>query len=194
MYVPPAFALPDDAARAFVAAHPFATLFTAGALGPYASHVPLVLRGEALVGHLARANPQAGELGAGPVLAVFTGPHAPVDPAWYEHPDRQVPTWNYVAVHVTGRAVVLDDARAAVAALAHATGLQDPPSDGSPARERLLDGLARGIVAFEVRELRFEGKAKLSQNRSPADRERVRARLAASDDPAARAVARWMEP
>lgn len=192
MYVPHLFALPEDAARTFVAGHPFAVLFTAGALGPFASHVPLVPRGDALVGHLARSNPQAADLAGGPALAVFAGPHAAVDPAWYEHPERQVPTWNYVAVHVRGRAVVLDDARAALEALTHATGLQDPPSDGSPERERLVEGLARGVVAFELRDLTWHGKAKLSQNRTPADRARVRERLAASDDPVARAVAAWM--
>ena len=47
----------------------------------------------------------------------------------------------------------------------------------------------RGIVAFEIPIDRLEGKAKLSQNRSAADRARVRAALAAEDDPLARAVA-----
>jgi transcriptional regulator len=192
MYVPPLFALDASTAVDFVRRHPFATLFTAGALGPYASHVPLVPRGDALVGHLARANPQCGDLGNGLALAVFAGPHAAVDPAWYEHPARQVPTWNYVAVHVRGRVVVLDDARAALEALTSATGLQDPVSDGTPERERLVEGLARGVVAFELRDLAWEGKAKLSQNRTPADRERVRLQLAASEDPVARAVAQWM--
>lgn len=192
MYVPPAFSLPEDAARAFVAAHPFAILFTAGPRGPFGTHLPLALAGDVLVGHVARQNPQAEELAAGPVLAVFSGPHAAVDPAWYEHPERQVPTWNYLAVHVRGRAVVTDAPRVAVEILARATGLQDPVSDGSPERERLVNGLAGGIVAFEIRDLSFVGKAKLSQNRSAADRGRVRDALASSPDPLARSVAEWM--
>ncbi len=52
--------------------------------------------------------------------------------------------------------------------------------------------MLRGIVAFEIPIDRLEGKAKLSQNRGAADRARVRAALAASDDPLARAVAALM--
>jgi transcriptional regulator len=55
-----------------------------------------------------------------------------------------------------------------------------------------LEGMMRGIVAFEIPIDRLEGKAKLSQNRSAADRARVRAALAAEDDPLARAVADLM--
>ena len=55
-----------------------------------------------------------------------------------------------------------------------------------------VEGMMRGIVAFEMPIDRLEGKAKLSQNRPVADQARVRAALAAEDDPMARAVAELM--
>ena len=55
-----------------------------------------------------------------------------------------------------------------------------------------VEGMMRGIVAFEIPIDRLEGKAKLSQNRPAADQARVRAALGAEDDPLARAVATLM--
>ena len=62
--------------------------------------------------------------------------------------------------------------------------------DGLP--DDYIDRMLRGIVAFEIPIDRLEGKAKLSQNRPPGDRARVRAALATEDDPLARAVAELM--
>src|SRR5581483_7236234 len=61
-----------------------------------------------LLGHVARANPHWRELEGREVLAVFSGPHAYVSPTWYEAADV-VPTWNYVAVHASGTARLVDD-------------------------------------------------------------------------------------
>ncbi|MCI0584604.1 MAG: hypothetical protein L0227_17235, partial [Chloroflexi bacterium] len=55
-----------------------------------------------------------------------------------------------------------------------------------------VEGMMRGIVAFEIPIDRLEGKAKLGQNRPVADQARVRAALSAEDDPLARAVAQLM--
>ena len=193
MYVPSLFA--DD--PALISEHvrrwPFATVFTSGAAGPQASHVPLVLAApDRLVGHLARANPHADDLSVDlpcPILAVFHGPHAFVSSNWYQEPDKHVPTWNYLALHATGSACCLSDPTEALD-LAMAT-LQPPdrvPS-GHASRDAFLASLSRAIVAFEIRVHRWEGKAKLSQNRSPDDRERVRLALAASSDPMDQQVA-----
>jgi transcriptional regulator len=59
-------------------------------------------------------------------------------------------------------------------------------------QDSYVDGMMRGIVAFEIPIDRLEGKAKLSQNRPAGDRARVRAALSAEDDPLARAVATLM--
>lgn len=194
MYVPRPFVEDDpDTIRAHVRRWPFATVITAGPLGLYASHAPLVLdeQGAALIGHLARANPQCADL-TGPVLAVFPGPHAFVSSRWYREPERHVPTWNYVAVHARGRGEVLDDPLVALDLLMAAMQPEDPVPSGEAERDRLVERLSGAIVAFRIVDLRWEGKAKLSQNRDPEDQQRVVAALAASDDPQDRVVAALM--
>ena len=183
-------------------AHSFATVITAVDGVPLASHVPVVVdEGAAgaikIRGHVARANPQWKQMEAGaPVLAIFHGPHGYVSPSWYEDGAKSVPTWNSVAVHAHGRARLLDpsELRASLNDLvaAHEGSAADRwRFDSLPAE--YADKLMRAIVGFELAVERLEGKLKLSQNRSPDDRRRVRERLQGSADPMARDVARWME-
>lgn len=203
MYVPRAFDAPDRAwCHALIRAESFGTLISVdGAGAPFATHLPFLLdpdRGPhgTLLGHVARPNPQWRGFAPGrPVLAIFQGPHAYVSPSWYGvHPS--VPTWNYVAVHAYGVAVILEDAAPVRALLARLVEIHeaDRPAPWSLAAlpEDYLARMLGGIVAFEIPIERLEGKAKLSQNRAAEDQARVRATLAASDDPLARAVARLM--
>jgi transcriptional regulator len=132
---------------------------------------------------MARANPQWRDFDR-ELLVVFNGPHAYVSPTWYQAEPAavRVPTWNYAAVHARGRARVLDEA--ATADLLER--LVDEQERGrwraeleAPARRALL----RAIVAFAIDAPELEGKLKLSQNRAPEDRERVRAEHAAAAHP-----------
>jgi transcriptional regulator len=191
MYVPPAFAADRDTALAIIEAHGFATVITAGDDGPFASHLPLILDADRthLIGHMARANPQWHDLERAPVLAVFHGPHAYVSPTWYAPRPDAVPTWNYVAVHVRGRARV-HDGDASIAALAALTARHEPA--GYPLDADAMARLSRAIVAFTIDLDEVSAKLKLSQNRSPADHGAVIDHLAASDDAGARDVAAWM--
>src|SRR5262249_20205539 len=130
-----------------------------------------------------------------PVLVVFWGAHAYVSPSWYgKHPS--VPTWNYVTVHAYGIPRGIEDA-GRVRALLDRLGRTFGDGRAAPGRmdtlpDSYLDGMVRGIVAFEIPIDRLEGKAKLSQNRSADDRARVQAALRAEDDPLARTVAELM--
>src|SRR5690242_4048306 len=111
MYVPRFNALEDDEAiRAMVRGIGTAELVTVGDDGyPLATRLPVVWEGDRLVMHLARANPHWRAVpldGDVPALAVVTDAEAYVSPAWYatkEEHGRVVPTWNYSAVHLTGR-------------------------------------------------------------------------------------------
>jgi transcriptional regulator len=203
VYIPKPFAAPDVAwCHALMRREPFAILTATDEGGvPFATHLPVLLdetRGPygTLLAHVARQNPHWGLFGAGrPVLVVFPGAHAYVSPSWYaKHPS--VPTWNYVAVHAYGVPRVLDDpadVRATLERLVHTfeNGRAAPwRMDALP--EPYLAGMMQGIVAFEIPIDRLEGKAKLSQNRPEGDQARVRAALAAEDDPLARAVAALM--
>ena len=134
-----------------------------------------------LRGHVSRSNPQAkiGEASV-PALALFIGPHAYVSPSAYPskaETGRVVPTWNYVEVHVHGSLRLTDDADHTIAAV---TDLTDVHEAGRSEPWRVADApddyvarLARGIVSFELVVDRVEAKAKLSQNKSEADRSGV---------------------
>jgi transcriptional regulator len=180
MYIPPSFAETDaDRLHDFLDTFSFATLVTVIDGAPFASHLPMLLdrhRG-VLLGHLARANPHWRGFGGTDSLAIFTGPHGFVSADWYTA-GPAVPTWNFTAVHVYGQArAILDESvlsdivdRLSAKYEASPRWLAELPHDY---RRNLL----KGIVGIELPLGRVEGKFKLSQNRSAADREAVIARL-----------------
>ncbi|MEL6599160.1 MAG: FMN-binding negative transcriptional regulator [Pseudomonadota bacterium] len=108
MHSNPAFRKPDRTRNlAFAAERGFGLLTLAGPDGPLASHIPFILSDTGAVAemHLTRSNPILRCDGAAALLAVV-GPDGYVSPDWYGAPE-QVPTWNYVAVHLRGRVEVL---------------------------------------------------------------------------------------
>lgn len=202
MYVPAHFKEDDpETLHAFMRAHGFALLVTQTADGPFATHLPLLLevdgQGMRLLGHMARANPQWTHFATGgEALAVFQGPHAYVSPTWYAGRAGAVPTWNYAAVHAYGRPSVIEEAERVDALLdALSATYEAGRPDGWSLAEldpKARAAMRRGIVAFELPVIRLEGKWKLSQNRSAADRAGVIAGLEAAGDPDSLATARLM--
>jgi transcriptional regulator len=203
MYVPASFDASDvEFCHAVIRAYPFAAVTTGGG-GPgeqLVSHVPVLVdeqRGPygTLIAHVARASPHHDELASGQTtLVVFTGPHAYISPAWYE-PAPAVPTWNYCAVHAYGVPRLLDDGatRAYLARLsAHFEGNAETAWRFASLPDEYAAKMVRAIVAFEIEIVRLQGKAKLSQNRSPADQARVANALDTSALPGDRELSRWM--
>jgi transcriptional regulator len=195
MYNPATFRV-DDPVRmhALVRGHPLATLVTQGADGLDADHVPLLLDldGERAVlrGHVARANPLWRQAGDGcPALAVFHGPQAYVSPGWYptkQDDPRVVPTWNYAVVHAHGVLRAVDDPawlHDLVIALTreHEAPRQEPWAV-SDAPHDYVAKMLRAVVGLELVVERLEGKWKMSQNRTEADREGVVAGLRGEGD------------
>ncbi|HWI42179.1 MAG TPA: FMN-binding negative transcriptional regulator [Nocardioides sp.] len=196
MYVPRPNAVDEPAARAMVEAYGAGELITVGADGyPLATLLPVLWESDRVVAHFARANPQWRQIHPDtPALLVVGGPQAYVSPSWYaakaEH-GRVVPTWNYSSVHLTGRARVVDDAawlRRVVTALTdrHEARRDDPWRVGDAPAD-YVEGMLKAIVGVELVVERVEGKAKLSQNRSAADRAGVVAGLG-EEHPVARAM------
>jgi transcriptional regulator len=46
------------------------------------------------------------DLEASEVLVIFNGPHTYISSSWYDH--ENVPTWNYIAVHVYGTVKLIE--------------------------------------------------------------------------------------
>ncbi|MCW2787014.1 MAG: paiB [Marmoricola sp.] len=202
MYVPHFNAVADETEiRAMVAGIGSAEVVTTGADGfPRATLLPVLWDGGTVIAHFARANDHWREISDGaPALLICTGPQAYVSPSWYaakaEH-GRVVPTWNYSSVHLSGTARIHDDPVWVRDAVTRLTERHESPREQpwavTDAPEAYLEGNLRAIVGLELTVLRVEGKAKLSQNRSEADRDGVVAGLRASDDPGSRAVADQM--
>jgi transcriptional regulator len=202
MYVPSQFRIDDLAGiRAAMRAAPLASLVTAGEGGLSATPLPLFLEegGGAfgtLCGHIARANPQW-RAGATEGMAIFMGPDAYVSPAWYatkRETGKVVPTWNYVAVHASGPGEFIEDPERLLDHVTRLTELHEAgradPWAVSDAPGRFVAAQLRGIVGVRLHVERLEGKAKLSQNRSAADRAGVAEALGRSEAAADRAVAR----
>jgi transcriptional regulator len=185
LYIPQHFRVDDPAALAdFIETNAFGTLVSSSSSGIHVSHVPFVVERDdggsmRLLGHVARANAQWQALeGADHVLAIFQGPHAYVSPGWYEqHPS--VPTWNYAAVHATGRARLMDDAELHELLMRLSSSYEagrEKPWRMSELPAAYVDSMLKMIVGFELAVERLEGKFKLSQNR-PAEVARVIAAL-----------------
>lgn len=200
MYVPRHFAFPHDATAAlhdWIEGYPFGILITPGdgttdpEAGLQAAHLPFVLDRDhgphgTLAGHVARANPAWTTFAPGrEVLVIFQGPHRYVSPDWYANPGL-VPTWNYIAVHGYGVPRILADDQAVAAHLEGLSAVMEghlapkPPWSVGRVKDAALAAMRRQIVAFEVPLARLEGKRKLNQNRSPADRAGVVHALEAS--------------
>jgi transcriptional regulator len=198
MYVPPAFAVADrNFAVDLIARYPFGLLTTCGAQYPQATHVPMLVRQRGddlfIVGHVARANPHAAAISERrAATAVFLGSHAYVSASWYETPSTNVPTWNYSAVHAAGRLSACDAAKV----LDELAGIFERERIDPWRLDRIDPGYyekqLRGIVAFEIRVERLVCSAKLSQNRSAADRARVIEALSRSPQPLDRDCAQAM--
>lgn len=203
MYAP-AHARAEDPAwlREEIARIRFAVLFSTGPDGPLATHLPLVFDGaDALVGHVARANPHWRHwLDAGaPAIAVFQGPQAYVSPSLYaakQAHGRVVPTWNYVAVHAQGRATAVPEPEPLHRIVSLLTDAQETPRAQpwkvTDAPEPFVASQLKGIVGVRVAITSLSGSRKLSANRDAADRAGVIAGLEAGDAEA-QEVARLMQ-
>jgi transcriptional regulator len=207
LYIPPAFRETDPAVlHDRIKAIGFGSVTTVGPDGPLISHVPVAL--DTTIGplgqircHVARANPQWRDSDfSKPALAVFMGPDTYVSPSWYpskqEH-GKAVPTWNYVAICARGRIETFDDRDALAAHVAELSERHEAafpePWQVSDAPADYMEKQLRAIVGFRFTIEALEGKLKLSQNRSEADRVSVAAALAASPDPQARDIGVMMD-
>lgn len=207
MYVPEAFRLTDPQRIAeLLRTFDFALLVTAPHGVPQASHLPFLYDADSgkngtLLAHMARPNPQWRDFAAlaaqgQEALVVFQGPHAYISPAWYGEGPPNVPTWNYVAVHAYGLPRVIEDAAEVRALLERLVAVQEagrePAWSTAGLTEKYLEGMQRGLVAFEIPVSRLEAKAKLSQNKAPAQLAAATVAVEQAADPLARATGAWM--
>ena len=199
MHTNPAFRVTDAADNlAFVRQRGFGILMLNGPEGPLASHIPFVLADDGTHAdlHLTRSNPIARSALPGPALLAVSGPDAYVSPDWYGIED-QVPTWNYVAVHLRGTlsALGLDVMKDHVDALSavHETRLlPKKPWHSDKMSQGVMPRMMRMILPFRLTITSVDGTWKLGQNKTDAARASAAARLAERPEPGSREVAALM--
>jgi transcriptional regulator len=143
-----------------------------------ATHLPLMLDGQRLVGHIARANKQWQLLDTTvESMAIFSGVDGYVSPSFYatkQETGRVVPTWNYEAVHAYGRLEVIQDTSKILEVVTRLTnkyeGVRQKPWKVSDAPDDYVATQLKNIVALVLHITKLIGVRKLSQNKTPADR------------------------
>lgn len=162
----------------FAAGRGFGVLSINGEAGPLISHVPFIFtdKNRRIEAHLVRSNPIARALQNSdrPAILAISGADSYISPDWYEIND-QVPTWNYVAVHIRGDLKIKPDASLRghldrLAAHFEARLLPKPAWLTSKVNPEALAKMMRMIVPIEMEVGTVDGTWKLSQNKPEAAR------------------------
>jgi len=207
VYIPQHYEEQDPAAlRALIEAYPLGAWVTPDDGGIVVNHIPFLIDAQrgafgTLVGHVAKANPVWRSLtDEHESVVIFRGPEAYVSPSWYpskaEH-GKVVPTWNYAAVNAFGSARAIHEQAWLLGLVERLTAIHESrraaPWKVSDAPSDYIARRLQAIVGIEIPIRRIEGKWKVSQNQSPADRQGIVAGLDAEAQAEPTAMARLVE-
>ena len=165
----------------------------------WATHIPLILGTNSngkqiLIGHISKLNPQAESFKQNDeVLAIFSGSHSYISSSWYDH--ENVPTWNYLAVHVYGK-VQLHSNEESIEGLKKLVNKYEAKSEKPIRIEDLSEKTmreARGIVSFEIEISSIEAQKKLSQNRDDKNYQNIISELEKTNENQAIEIAKAMK-
>ncbi len=199
MYIPPYYNNPDiDEVKDFLRQNSFGILINIVENKPWGTHIPLELETDAngkdiLVGHIAKANPQWKYFKDQPeVLCIFNGPHAYVSSSWYK--EEEVPTWNYIAVHVYGTLKVLteEETMQSMHRLVdkYEKNSKNPISLKNLSPKTLRQ--VRGVVGFQVQVSDIQAAYKLSQTQAD-DHHKIISELEERPDMGSQGIADYMK-
>jgi transcriptional regulator len=158
--------------------YPLATVISVSDNQPLITHLPLIFESGKLIGHIDIYNPQAECLkNNNEVSLIFSGPECYISPSIYN--SSQLPTWNYIKVHLKGTVKAIESKTALKQSLIRMTEFLEAPDHkyvlehDNPKLDRNLDY----IKMFEITITHWEGKFKLSQDKKPSDIEAARTEL-----------------
>ena len=197
MYIPKLYREEDrEKILEFLKQNNFPALVTYDGEKPIATHLPVeVLENEngslTILGHMSRANPQWRSFGEQEVLLIFQGAHTYISPRWYDHVN--VPTWNYMMVHVYGK-IRLVEGEELHSLLSRLVRNHEEPTvyDLESLPQDFVQKEMNGVVGFAVDVTRVDAGYKLSQNRNDGDHENIIRELQGRGDENSAAVAKSM--
>lgn len=183
--------------KAFIKENSFGILVNQVDDKPWATHIPLELEQiegkDFLVGHIAKANPQWKSFNnQAQVLCIFNGPHTYISSSWYK--TEEVPTWDYIAVHVYGNLKVLTEEET-MDSLHRLVNRYETDSENPIRLEHLSPKTLRqvkGVVGFQIEITDIQATYKLSQTR-PDDHEAIINHLKTRGDVTSAEIGRHIE-
>ena len=158
--------------------YPLAAVISVKDDEPLVTHLPLIYANNKLIGHIDINNPQAALMADGhKVTVIFSGPQCYISPSIYS--TTQLPTWNYVKVHLKGTVQAIDDPMAVKQSIVSMTEHLEAPTHKFqlPLDHPRMHALIDYIKGFEITICHWEGKFKLSQDKNPKDIRNARAEL-----------------
>ncbi len=201
MYIPKFYKNENiDEVKSFIRENSFGILVSQTEKKLWATHIPLELdkneKGEdVLYGHISKGNPQWKNFSEKEdVLAIFQGTHAYISSSWYDH--ENVPTWNYIAVHIYGKIRIIEGERL-LHVLKKLTDKFETHSENPVSLEKMsekyLQKEIKGIVGFEIEIEDIHSAYKLSQNRDEVNHANIIKELEKRGDPGSLSVAKEMK-
>ena len=183
----------------FIEENSFAILVNQSNAKINATHIPLFIEESKdnqliLSGHISKLNPQSENFAEnGNVLAIFSGAHSYISSSWYDH--EEVPTWNYIAVHIEGKIEILNQKQT----LLHLENLvnkyeknsENPISTKSLSKETMRQ--ANEILAFNIIVTNIDAVKKLSQNKNENTKKSIISHLEKSENEGAKNIANEMK-
>ncbi|WP_342556577.1 FMN-binding negative transcriptional regulator [Lysinibacillus sp. FSL P4-0201] len=200
MYVPKYYKVSDlEEIKEFIQHNSFATIVSIRKGKPFAAHIPVLLKKMEddyyLTGHLAYGNPLWKTFEeVQDILVIFNGPHAYISSSWYEH--ENVPTWNYQAVHVYGKASLIEGIaleQDLTSLLEKYESFRENPVLWDKLSPELLQQEMKGIKGFKIKVEEVQAAYKLSQNRNASDYANIIKELYKEENPHAEALAEAMK-
>lgn len=198
MYTPKQNSISDkQEILAYIRRFSFGTIITSQEEVPMATHLPFIVSERQdkviLTSHFAKANPQWKVMAARQNLVIFSEPHAYVSPTFYDK-QQNVPTWNYISVHAYGQANIIKGQEESLYVLENMIDSFEAAykKQWNALRTDYKLKMLKGIVAFEVEVNELQGKGKLSQNKSEAERQRIINTFSKSPSENERLIAEYM--
>src|SRR3990172_6674392 len=197
MYIPKYYREEDrETILAFLRQNNFPAIVSFDGEKPVATHAVVEVTEDengkmTIYSHISRANPQWKTFGSQEIMLIFQGAHTYISPRWYNHVN--VPTWNYMMIHVYGKVRLLqgDELFELFSRLVrnHEANsqyrLESVPQD-------FVQKEIKGVVGFAIDVTRIDAGYKLSQNRNDEDHENIVRELEKRGDADSAKVAKAM--
>ena len=179
MYIPKSFQFSEEEDKiSFIKHYSFAPLITVKNGIPIATQLPFVVtqRKDKIIlsSHFSIANEQIHHLTDNTHLVLFSEPHAYISPKHYDKIES-VPTWDYIAVHAYGKAVIINGVNEKIRLLEEMIQYYEPEyrEQWNGLSDEFKTSMIKGIVAFEIEVTELQGQMKLSQNKNINERQRI---------------------